>query len=255
MPSLAHAVLIDFESTPAGVLPADDQPLSPSTPYSFPGLQIGFGFDGNLDGVVDPALADWPVFEQAGTYLGEGTSVGFAGSSGFDTADPGFGAQLGNWFLRSPHGGSDFGKLVITYTSGFAVTAASGEIWDIDGTASTPGGPGLTEKYTVEAFDAVGNLLATDISPVGTDTSLIAPLDGQPWTFSFSGLTAGIAKITVDFTGTKPGAPAGGIGLAFNNFNPTQAAGAVPEPSGALLAAVATILFWGCRSNRRSGCA
>jgi len=42
-------------------------------------------------------------------------------------------------------------------------------------------------------------------------TSAIAPLDGQPWVFFFTGLSAGIAKITIDFTGTKPA----GIGQLF----------------------------------------
>mgnify|MGYP001794952326 CR=1 FL=1 len=55
-------------------------------------------------------------------------------------------AQLGNWFLRSPIGGSNFGTLVITYAGPTVVTAASGEIWYIDGTAQFPGGPGDTSR-------------------------------------------------------------------------------------------------------------
>jgi hypothetical protein len=224
------APIIDFETTPAGVTPVDDAPLSSLTPYVYPGLQISFGLDGNSDGTVDTDA----VFEHAGLDPGEPPNGGFSGSSGTDTADPGFAAQLGNWFLRSPVGGSNFGTLVITYSGTTIVTAASGEIWDIDGTAQFPGGPGDTEEYTVRAYDSLNNLLATQVSPLGTLTSAIAPLDGEPWTFSFSGLSAGIAEITVDFTGTKTA----GIGLAFNNFNPT---GAVPEPATWTLLLVAAV--------------
>lgn len=218
------AALIDFETTPAGVTPTDDLPLLSTSAYVFPGLSVSFGIDANSDGTVD---AD-AVFEHAGLDPSEPPNGGFSGSAGTDTADPGFTAQLGNWFLRSPVGGSDFGQLIITYTSSSPVTAASGEIWDIDGTAQVAGGPGDTEEYTVRAYDAANNLLATQVSPLGTLTSALAPLDGQPWVFSFSGLSAGIARITVDFTGSKPA----GIGLAFNNFDPTNAA--VPEPAAAI---------------------
>jgi hypothetical protein len=235
------ASIIDFETTPAGVMPVDDAPLSSLTPYVYPGLLISFGLDGNSDGIVDTDA----VFEHAGLDPGEPPNGGFSGSSGPDTADPGFTAQLGNWFLRSPVGGSNFGTLVITYSGTTIVTAASGEIWDIDGTAQFPGGPGDTEEYTVRAYDLLNNLLATQVSPLGTLTSAIAPLDGEPWVFSFSGLSAGISKITVDFTGTKTA----GIGLAFNNFNPTGAT--VPEPATwILLLVVAAVRLMSNRQRR-----
>jgi hypothetical protein len=225
----ADAQLIDFESTPAGPPPTDELLLAPTSPYVFGPLQIRFGIDSNNDNILEDT-----VFEEAGTFAGEGTNVGFSGSHGFDTADPGFGGVLKQFFLRSANPGSDFGKFIITYT-GATVTAASGEIWDIDGTAQVEGGPGFTEQYTVTAYDSANNLLATDVSPTGTLTSAIAPYDGQPWKFVFSGLTAGIARIEIDFTGTKPGGAGGGIGLAFDNFYPTS----VPEPAGITLVLVA----------------
>jgi hypothetical protein len=221
----ALGALIDFETTPASLPPTDDLLLPISNPYIMPGLSITFGFDLDSNGTVESDA----VFEHAGLDPFEPPNGGFAGSFGTDTADPGFTAQLGNWFLRSPIPGGDFGNFVIQYSSSFPVTAASGEIWDIDGTQA-----GLTEQYTVQAYDSSNNLLATIVSPTGTLDSSIAPLDGQPWVFAFSGLTAGIDRIVIDFTGTKPA----GIGLAFNNFNPT----AVPEP-GALL--IATLTFVG----------
>jgi hypothetical protein len=228
----ASAALIDFETTPLGLPSSNDQVLPFFSAYTFPGLQVSFGFDSNSDGLVDTN----PVFEHAGLDAMEPPFAGFSGSSGTDTADPGFGSQLGQYFLRSPVGGSDFGKLIINYLSSFPVTAASGEIWDIDGTGQL-GGPIMdTEEYTVTAYDALNNVLATQVSPLGTLTTPIAPLDGRPWLFSFSGLSAGISRIEIDFTGSK----AMGIGLAFNNFNPT---GIVPEPSAWLLAALAAGLM------------
>ncbi len=228
----ASAQLIDFETTPAGLPPTDDLFLPIGSPYIFPGLSITFGFDLDSNGTMESDA----VFEHAGLDPFEPPNGGFSGSFGTDTADPGFTAQLGQWFLRSPIPGGDFGNFVIQYSSSFPVTAASGEIWDIDGTPQ-----GLTEQYTVHAYDLANNLLATIVSPTGTLDSSIAPLDGQPWVFAFSGLSAGIDRIVIDFTGTKPA----GIGLAFNNFNPT----AVPEPTTLVVAVLAFI--GGAKFSRR----
>jgi hypothetical protein len=223
-PSVSRAALIDFEVDPGGAVPGDDTALPTGSAYTnTPGVQVTFGFDSDSNGSVDAP----GFFESAGP---DGGGAGFAGSDGTDTADSGFGAQLGSWFLRSGTAGGPFGKFVITYTSGFAVTACSGEIWDIDGTG-TDIQPGFTEQYLVEAYDSSNNLLASSTSPLGTLTSAIAPLDGRPWTFSFSGLTAGIDHIEITFTGTKTM----GIGLAFNNFDPTAP---VPEPASAGLVAL-----------------
>jgi hypothetical protein len=230
----ATAAVIDFETTPAGGVPADDGVLLPTTPYVFSGVSVSFGFDFNSDGVVETPA----TFEKTGTFPGEPPLAGFSGSSGLDTPDPGFGPQLGNWFLRSPVGGANFGKFVIQYSSSFPVTAASGEIWDIDGNQQL----GVTEEYTVQAFDALNNLLATVVSPLGVLDTPIAPLDGQPWLFSFSGLSAGIDHIVVTFTGTKPN----GIGLAFNNFDPI----AVPEPASTSLTILAAAAGLGAARRR-----
>jgi hypothetical protein len=241
----ATAAVIDFETTPAGGVPTDDGVLLTTTPYNISGLLVSFGFDFNSDGVVETPA----TFEKTGTFPGEPPLAGFSGSSGLDTPDPGFGPQLGNWFLRSPVGGANFGKFVIQYTSGFPVTAASGEIWDIDGNQQL----GVTEEYTVQAFDAASTLLATIVSPLGVLDTPIAPLDGRPWVFAFSGLSAGIDHIVVTFTGTKPN----GIGLAFNNFDPV----AVPEPASTSLAALAAAAGLGaawrrpCCDRRGARCA
>lgn len=208
---------ITFETTPAGIAPVDDAALPMGTPYTFPGLSINFGFDSDSNGTVDTDA----VFEQVAGPQSE-PNIGFVGSNGFDIPDAGYFGQLGTWFLRSSTSGSNFGKLVIKYTTALTVTSASGEIWDIDGE------PPDTEQYRVQAFDSSNVLLGTIDSPVGTLPTLTAPLDGQPWQFVFSGLSGSIDHIEISFTGTKTG----GIGLAFNNFYPTT----VPEPGmGALL--------------------
>jgi hypothetical protein len=98
------------------------------------------------------------------------------------------------------------------------ITALSGEIWDIDGSQ------GGTEQLIVDVLDASNNVLTSQLSPLGNSLAL----DGLPWTFSFSGLPAGVDKVRLTFVGTKTS----GIGLAFNNFSPTTA---VTEPGGASL--------------------
>jgi hypothetical protein len=232
--SHGKAQIITFETTPSGAIPVDDAPLPFATPYTIAGVQLAFGFDLDVNGSIDANAA----FERAGTFQGE-TLIGFVGSNGPDTADtPALSLQLGQWFLRSQTTGLDFGRFVIQYTSAAPVTAASGEIWDIDGQQSL----GVTEQYTVQAFDAASTLLATQVSPTGVLDTATAPLDGQPWVFSFSGLS-NIDHIWVTFTGTKTS----GIGLAFNNFRPTTAA---PEPAGALMAVMG--LAGVIRRGRRS---
>lgn len=213
--SLAQSV--SFETTPAGGTPVDDSALPMGTPYVFAGpLSINFGFDSDSNGTVDTDA----VFEQVAGPQSE-PNIGFVGSNGIDIPDAGLFGQLGTWFLRSSTSGSNFGKLVIQYTTALTVTSASGEIWDIDGD------PPDTEQYRVQAFDSSDALLGTIDSPVGSLPTLTAPLDGQPWQFVFSGLSGSIDHIEISFIGTKTS----GIGLAFNNFYPTT----VPEPGMGLL--------------------
>src|SRR5436305_2586603 len=78
--SASAASPIDFETTPAGLTPVDDAPLSQFTPYTFPGLAISFGLDTNSDGIVETDTG----FEHAGLDPGEPPNGGFSGSSGPD---------------------------------------------------------------------------------------------------------------------------------------------------------------------------
>lgn len=196
------AQVIDFETDPAGAASLDDATLGLASAYTVGPLSITFGFDTDLNGVPEtPASIE---------VVGPDVIDGFAACLARDTAAPGFGPQLGNFFLRG-NAATDFGLLVITYAGG-VVNGASGEIWDIDGLSNG------TEQYRVRAYDSSGTLLATIDSPLSTQDSGCAntELDGRPWLFNFTGVP-GIARITIDFIGTKTN----GIGLAFNNFNAT----------------------------------
>ncbi|MDJ1174138.1 PEP-CTERM sorting domain-containing protein [Roseofilum capinflatum] len=214
------ASLIDFETLPNGELPTDNHPLGLDEAYLIDGIGITFGFDTNGDGVTDTPV----VLEK----VGNDTVRGFGSQAGWDTAIPGFEEQLGQFFVRQPSTINDFNSLIINYSS--PVTAASGEIWDIDGWLNN------TEQYKIEAFDSNREVLATIVSPLGVN--IAGGLDGKPWSFGFSDLSD-IRQISISFTGTKKGY----FGLAFNNFSPTidQTAPpptSVPEP----LAVLGTLL-------------
>jgi hypothetical protein len=212
--------VVDFEKTPAGGIPVDNATLGLNDVYLDDGVGVTFGFDDTGDGVTDTEA----VFEVVG---GSDPIDGFQTNSGSDTAAAGFGAQLGQYFLRSPGGltGGTFGTFVIDYDPmGTTIVAADGEIWDIDGFSVNE-----TERYLVRAYDSNDNLLDSIESPEGTAPE--SPLGGEPWKFQFSGLTAGIDRITIEFTGSKTNR----IGLAFNNFFPRGSnfnpGGIIPEPS------------------------
>ena len=210
--------LIDFESTPGGSVPADDDLLGVG--YTIGGVTVEFSVDTNGDNVGD-AL---PAFEQMGNQ--PNSPEAFTGSSGQDTADAGFESQLGDWLLRFADGRKTH-TLIVTYTSTNApVTAASGEIWDIDAHPNF-------EQWRVEAFDhttsASTGLLAQIDSPRGIDNDDPAGLDGKPWRFEFRGLND-IRQIRISYIGNQQFA----VGLAFNNFSPARA---IPEPHTLLLLA------------------
>ncbi|NIR95789.1 MAG: hypothetical protein GWO08_19770, partial [Gammaproteobacteria bacterium] len=115
-----------------------------------------------------------------------------------------------NYFLRIGTGGLQSAPapiLIIDYSS--PVSAASAQIWDIDGTNNNN-----TEQWTITAHDNIGNIIDTIVSPTGTRDNA-ASLDGLPWTWSFSHATNDIYSIQVEFTGGKTN----NIGLAFDNFS------------------------------------
>ena len=226
---VAWGQLIDFESTPGGAIPSDDALLA--TPYPIGGPDsVRFFFDRNLNNTFDPGLDELPTFEVAGDdvldgFINNGLLQG-------DIPAAGFAAQLGDYFLRPLQAGSVPSPFIIDYDTTLAISALSGEIWDIDG------GVGATEQWQVDVLDGANNVLATQNSPVGVDSLL----DSHPWTFALSGLPTGVDKIRLTFIGTK----ISGVGLAFNNFSPF----AIPEPGTALLIGVGLASLAATRRGR-----
>lgn len=217
--SLARAAVIDFETTPAAVAPTDDAFLS--APYNISGGgTVTFFFDANGNLSYGAGIDGRPVFEAYGADILDGFANGITSIN--DTANGGLASQLGSYFLRQLQPGGVPQPFIVDYNTAQVITALSGEIWDIDGA------PGNTEGWLVEALDSSNALLASQLSPPGNSSAL----DGLPWVFSFSGLPSGFDKLRITFIGSKTM----GLGLAFNNFDPTTA---VPEPSTLALAAIA----------------
>ncbi len=211
----AAAAVIDFETTPGGGTPVDNAALA--APYNIAGGgTVAFFFDNNGNNSFDPGTDTLPVFEAYGQDGTDGFANEHTGVN--DTANGGLAGQLGNFFLRQLQPGTPPPPFIVDYNTTQIITALSGEIWDIDGT------PTNTEQWQVEALDSANNVLTSQLSPLGDNLAL----DGLPWVFSFSGLPAGFDKVRITFVGSKTS----GLGLAFNNFNPT----AVPEPGTLLLA-------------------
>ncbi len=136
------AQVITFETDPAGAASIDDAPLGLASAYTVGPLSIRFGFDGDLNGIPETIAA----FEQAGPDVLDG----FAACIDRDTAAPGFGPQLGNFFLRG-NSGADFGVLATidsplsTQDSGCANTELDGKPW----TFSFVGVPGIA-RITID---------------------------------------------------------------------------------------------------------
>ena len=146
------------------------------------------------------------------------------GAHPYPAGEPG----LGNWFLRTDGLGSNTlgtGDTFLTINYGTPTFGASGQIWDIDAN-----GNGY-EQWTVYAYSGSNSTpVAFDVSPKGMAQGNADSLDGLPWDFSLNpgnGMT--FDRIALVFTGAKKKSD---IGLAFDNFNATQAQiQQVPEPS------------------------
>ncbi|GAB4547668.1 MAG: hypothetical protein Tsb0013_07570 [Phycisphaerales bacterium] len=212
----ASAQVIDFETTPGGMTPVDDMALDRTAMYVSDGVGVSFGFDTDNDGIADTDA----VFEQRGGQNGPPDGyVSTLGPGNVDTEAPAFAGQLGEFFLRTPNdfsNNNDPQPFVITYDT--AVAGVSGEIWDIDARTN-----GTFEQWRVRGFNAMGDVVATQDSPVGINENLPGTLDSAPWTFALAS-DQGIARVTIEYIGD-----ATGVGLAFDNYNAT----AVPTPAGA----------------------
>ena len=235
-----QADLITFEPDASGYLPDGTLAVDNlSIGNQFQGSYgVSFGTDTNNDLVID-AGSGLTLENTSNTNGGRGFYANVPAAD--NTADAGYETQLGDWFLRK--GGSD-SRILITYDN--PVTAASAEIWDIDGWSSN------FEQWEVSAYDANKNLLGTIESPVGVNYSESGSLDAKPWLWSFDFGNAGeeISTVLMEYTGNTM------AGLAFNNFatssstndllNPGTPVGGVttPEPAfSAMLGIFVTVAY------------
>lgn len=219
----AQASLLDFERTPNGSTPIDDETLA--LPYAIDSGYVRLFFDTNRNNSFDPGTDTLPLFERFG---GSDGTPGFGSTfNGMpDTARPGFEDQLGEYFLRPPVNTDAPGPLIAAYDTTNSITELSGEIWDIDGIARLG-----TELWHIEILNEQHQVLAEQFSPLGFTDQPVS-LDSLPWTFAFRDLPDGVSMLRLTFAGTKTQ----GLGVVFNNFSPTVA---VPEPSSLVLALTA----------------
>lgn len=195
----ASAQVIDFETTQSGVVPTDDQILDRTVPFLVGSLEVRIGVDVDGDQVVDGDA----FFEAVGT---DGIDSFFNNSLGVnDTADPGFEAQLGDWFVRTVDENTPTTpSLIVDYSE--PVTSAGAEIWDIEDRGSNG-----FEQWRVRAFDGNGMVVAELTTPVPQGNFR----DGEPFQVTIES-TEPFVRLIFDFVGDlEPGFRAG---LAFNNF-------------------------------------
>ena len=234
------ADIVAFETAPDGTTPVDDALLSSS--YSMTGGTIRFFYDKNGNNVYDASVDAFPAFEAAGRDAINAFATNWNDSS--DTARAAYTAQLGNYFLRTAGSGNPStlpppppGPFIAQCITSGTISGFSGELWYIDG-----GSNGGTEQWTIEVLDGSGNVLSSQLSPLGVDDSS-SSLDGLPWTFTFSGMPASAKSLRLNFIGSKMN----GIGFAFNNFSVSV----VPEPCCSMLLAIFFACAACCRQRSR----
>jgi hypothetical protein len=178
-----------------------------------------------------------PLLAQVG---GQMTAFGGGIENIPDTPLPGQG--VGDFFLTDDDSVADPPKaLWIGYDT--PVSAASGIILDIDfwGRSTT-----IYEAWTIDAFDVNGQYLESLELRAGDPGTG----DGVASIWSFERPIADIVLIRVAYTGTKDF----GVGLAFDNFSPSQpfrAPAAIPEPGAAMLFAAGVAAVTRRRAARR----
>ncbi|MDP2834640.1 MAG: PEP-CTERM sorting domain-containing protein [Pseudomonadota bacterium] len=129
--------------------------------------------------------------------------------------------------------------LSVTYVN--PVAAMSFDLLDIDGYQSflNQGGGSTIETYTIQIFNSANTLLDTinissgvALSGVATGLDSFGKLVGDGVVSRF-GFSRGVNEIThLKITGSRP---AGGFGLAFDNFSTDTFTNSVPEPASLAL--------------------
>lgn len=229
---LSSAQVIDFETIPGGS-PVDNAIITDQFRVSH---GVRFRLDTTGNGLPD---SKFPRIEATGQ---DGTDA-FVGIGGNDKVGLTLTGRLGDFFLRS-HLSRDAGataplSLIILYDA--PVSAASAEIWDIDGFAST-------EQWQIDAMGAdyvnandVTDVVDSLLSPIGNTTLLHA----KPWTFSFDHHgTSDIHALRIQFVGSKTDS----IGFAFDNFSPSSPAAGLDD-CGSGLPPLRSSMYGGSSAN------
>lgn len=213
--------LITFEPEegylPNGSLASDNLVITTQYQEQY-GVSFGFDADGDLN--IDPGSS--LRLENTANSNGDWAYWSSDGATKYNTAAPGYEDQLGDWFLTNDRTQAGSNSILIEYDN--SVTAASGEIWDIDGRSNGNG-----EQWLVSAYDENGNLIGSAESPLGIRPGAQGNLDSRPWLWSFS-VTDGseISAISMQSVGDVTNGP-----VAFNNFatsSPTNNLISSPTP-------------------------
>jgi hypothetical protein len=229
----------------------DNTEITNTTTFTDGGIDFQMGIDDNF---ISGSMFSYDhslFYETIGPNIPD---VGSIGTDGFFINTSPAGAydvdidpnrSLGDSFVRtgSDASNTNFGAstpnraLIIDYTSGSA-NQSSGEIWDIDSSAT-----GLTEGFVVRAYDSSNSVIASDsyIAVGASDYTL----DGRAWVFELNAGTDIIDYIAI--TWNPSATKTNGVGLAFNNFNPI----AIPEPGTLVLAGILIGSFGGMHLLKR----
>jgi len=224
--STAAAQTIDFETLPTGAATTDLQEIS--TQFAAAPFGVTFRI---IDSTTGQFLA-FPKIAKVGL-----PRTAFAGcNGGADT--PTSNAGVCDSFLTDDGMLGSLGSLELTYTQ--PVVRASATLLDVDIHTNTS----TFEEWTVTAFDAGGGTVDVDIvAPPTTSPCGGAPGNGTAiaWTVESPTGSAEIVRILIAFTGT---APIAAVGVAFDNFSPSEGSigtpvvGCIANPNSAGLNAV-----------------
>lgn len=201
----AAAQTIDFETLPDGTATTDLQFIS--NEYEAPPFGVRFEIVDRVTG----AFIKFPQIAKVG--LPRTAFAGCPNNTGADT--PVQNAGVCDSFLTDDGALGAVGNLRIVYTT--PVARASSVLLDVDAYSGT------YEEWTVLAFDAAGAVIDSDI----VQHSTASPCGGypgngmaDPWSVESPTGLPEIASIEIAFTGT---APVSQVGVAFDNFTPSEA--------------------------------
>jgi len=235
----SHALVVDFESTPGGSTPTDNDGITGIFTDGTVSVQVGFSTDGDFDRDINA------TYENVGHV--DGDPFGYFNGGGTGPIDsPNTPGAMGGFFARSNGFPADTSQIfIIDYVNALGTEGLSAEIWDIDGRDA-----GGSESWLVQAFDELGNELARLNSPIGNQGEF-GPFNAEPWQFGFDLSDTGgvnIKKVAISYTGS-----AGNVGLAFDNFNADANVQAqVPEPTTIALLGLGAVMLVG-RRHRKLG--